>query len=36
MDISSATASRDLRNAVESGVLEKMGEKRLTKYRFKQ
>lgn len=34
-DISSATASRDLKNAVEGGILEKMGEKRLTKYKFK-
>lgn len=34
-DISSATASRDLRNAVENGVLIKLGDKRLTKYKFK-
>jgi len=34
-EISFATASRDLRNAVENGILEKTGEKRLTKYRFK-
>lgn len=35
-DISSATASRDLRNAVEKKVLIKTGDKRLTKYRFKK
>ncbi len=34
-DISSATASRDLKNAVENGVLLKRGNKRLTQYRFK-
>ncbi len=34
-DISSATASRDLKNAVENGVLIKIGNKRLTQYRFK-
>jgi len=34
-DISSATASRDLKNAVENNVLIKTGDKRLTKYRFK-
>lgn len=34
-DISSATASRDLKNAVENGLLVKSGDKRLTKYRFK-
>ena len=34
-DISSATASRDLRNAVNNGVLIKTGDKRLTRYRFK-
>lgn len=34
-EISSATASRDLKNAVEDGILEKTGEKRLTKYKFK-
>lgn len=33
-DISSATASRDLKNAVEEGVLVKSGDKRLTKYKF--
>lgn len=34
-DISSATASRDLKNAVDNGILIKTGDKRLTKYRFK-
>ncbi len=34
-DISSATASRDLKNAVNNEVLIKTGDKRLTKYRFK-
>ena len=34
-DISSATASRDLKNAVDNGVLIKTGDKRLTRYRFK-
>lgn len=34
-DISSATASRDLKNAVDNGILIKNGDKRLTKYRFK-
>jgi len=34
-DISSATASRDLKNAVDNGILSKSGDKRLTKYRFK-
>jgi Fic family protein len=33
--ISPSTASRDLLNAVEKGILEKYGEKRLTKYRKK-
>ncbi|GLB49431.1 Fic family protein [Neptunitalea lumnitzerae] len=33
-DISLATASRDLKNAVVSGVLLKSGDKRLTKYKF--
>jgi len=33
-EISSATASRDLKEAVDNGVLEKFGHKRLTKYRF--
>ncbi len=33
-DISSATASRDLKNAVEKGILIKFGDKRLTKYKF--
>lgn len=33
-DISPATASRDLRVAVSEGILEKVGDKRLTKYRY--
>lgn len=33
-DISSATASRDLRKAVEDGILIKSGDKRLTKYKY--
>ncbi len=32
--ISSATASRDLKDAVDNGILEKTGDKRLTRYRF--
>jgi Fic family protein len=34
-DISSATASRDLKVAVDKGILEKTGDKRTTQYRFK-
>jgi Fic family protein len=34
-EISSATASRDLKEGVKRGVLDKKGEKRLTKYRYK-
>lgn len=34
-EISQATASRDLKWAVEQGVLSKIGDKRLTKYKFK-
>lgn len=34
-EISSATASRDLKNAVDNEILEKTGDKRLTKYKFK-
>ena len=34
-EISTATASRDLKEAVDNDILEKTGEKRLTKYRFK-
>jgi len=34
-DISSATASRDLKNAVDKGILKRMGNKRLTRYKFK-
>jgi predicted HTH transcriptional regulator len=33
-DISSATASRDLKAAVDNGILEKTGEKRTTRYKF--
>lgn len=33
-NISSATASRDLKEAVEQGILEKEGDKRTTTYRF--
>jgi Fic family protein len=33
-DISSATASRDLKDAVEKGILNKTGDKRMTKYQF--
>jgi Fic family protein len=35
-EISSATASRDLRKAVEEGLLRKIGDKRLTKYQFEE
>jgi len=34
-EISSATASRDLKEAVDSGILLKEGEKRMTRYKFK-
>jgi Fic family protein len=34
-DISSATASRDLKEAFDKGTLEKTGDKRTTQYRFK-
>ena len=34
-NISQATASRDLKIAAENGVVEKQGDKRTTKYRFK-
>lgn len=34
-NISQATASRDLKVAVDDGVIEKFGDKRTTKYRFK-
>lgn len=34
-DISSATASRDLKVAVDKGILEKAGDKRTTQYRFR-
>ena len=33
-EISTATASRDLKEAIEIGFLEKIGDKRTTKYRF--
>ena len=32
-DISTATASRDLKYAVDKGLVEKMGDKRLSRYR---
>lgn len=35
-DISTATASRDLKIAVESGLLDKSGDKRTTSYKFKK
>lgn len=35
-DISSATASRDLKDAVDNGILEKTGDKRTTRYRLKK
>jgi Fic family protein len=35
-DISSATASRDLKDAVNNGDVDKTGDKRLTKYKFKK
>lgn len=35
-DISSATASRDLKTAADEGILEKSGDKRTTIYRFKK
>ena len=35
-EISSATGSRDLKDAVSNGILEKSGDKRLTKYRYKK
>ncbi len=34
-DISSFTASRDLKKGVALGILIKLGDKRLTKYKFK-
>jgi len=34
-DISTATASRDLKDAVHNEIIEKIGEKRMTKYRYK-
>ena len=35
-DISSATASRDLKLAVDEGIISKTGDKRTTQYRFKK
>ena len=35
-DISTATASRDLKLAVENGILKKTGDKRTTSYKFKK
>jgi Fic family protein len=35
-NISSATASRDLKLAVDKGILEKAGDKRTTIYKFKK
>ena len=35
-EISTATASRDLKEAVDNDIIEKTGEKRLTKYRYKK
>jgi Fic family protein len=35
-DISSATASRDLKEAVDKGALEKTGDKRTSQYKFKK
>lgn len=35
-DISTATASRDLKLAVEDGILNKTGDKRTTSYKFKK
>jgi len=34
-NISSATASRDLKNAVGNGIIEKQGDKRMTRYKFR-
>jgi Fic family protein len=34
-NISTATASRDLKEAVDMSIIEKTGEKRMTRYRFK-
>ena len=34
-EISSATASRDLKEGVENGILEKSGDKRMTRYKYK-
>jgi len=34
-EISSATASRDLNFAVENGIIEKIGDKNTTRYKYK-
>jgi Fic family protein len=34
-NISQATASRDLKIAVDDGIIEKQGDKRTTKYKYK-
>jgi Fic family protein len=34
-EISSATASRDLKVAVDNGIIEKQGDKRITRYKYK-
>lgn len=34
-EISTATASRDLKEGVDNGIIQKTGERRLTKYRYK-
>jgi len=34
-EISSSTASRDLKHAVENGIIERMGDKNATRYRYK-
>jgi hypothetical protein len=34
-EISSATASRDLKFAVENGLIEKIGDKNTARYRYK-
>ena len=35
-EISPATASRDLKEAVDNGIIVKTGDKRLTKYKYKK
>lgn len=34
-EISTATASRDLKNGVENGLIEKFGDKKITQYKKK-